>query len=80
MSRRLRIRVDHDRCVGNAMCVATAPSTFAHNADRQSEVVNSEGDPEAVILEAARNCPTGAISVKVAGTGERLFPPFRDRY
>lgn len=57
------------------MCVAAAPSTFAHNAARQSEVVDPGGDPEAAVLEAARNCPTGAISIEVEGTGERLFPP-----
>lgn len=57
------------------MCLAAAPSTFAHNADRQSEVVDPEGDPEARILEAAFHCPTGAISVEVEETGERLFPP-----
>lgn len=74
MSRRLRISVDHARCVGNAMCVATAPSVFAHNADRQSEVVDPDGAPEETILEAAFHCPTGAIRVEVEETGERLFP------
>lgn len=57
------------------MCLAAAPSTFAHNVDRQSEVVDPEGDSEARILEAAFNCPTGAITVAVDETGERLFPP-----
>ena len=75
MSRRLRIVVDHGLCVGNAMCLATAASTFAHNDDRQSVVVDVEGDPEATVVEAALNCPTGAITVEVEATGERLFPP-----
>ena len=74
-SRPLRIAVDHERCVGNATCLATAPSTFAHDANRQSVVVDRDGDPEAAILEAARLCPTGAITVEVAETGQRLFPP-----
>ena len=75
MSRRLRVSVDHDRCVGNATCLATAPSTFEHNENRQSVVVDPDGDPEEAILEAARLCPTAAITVEVAETGERLFPP-----
>lgn len=75
MSRRLRIRVSHDRCVGNAMCLATAPSTFEHDEHRQSVVVDPEGDPEEDVLQAARNCPTAAITVEVEETGERLFPP-----
>ena len=74
MTRRLGVFVDHSRCVGNAMCLATAPGVFAHNADRQSEVVDPAGDTEEKILEAAFNCPTGAIRVEVAESGERLFP------
>ncbi len=74
MTRRLRVRVDHTYCVGNAMCLATAPKVFAHNADRQSEVVDLDGDTPEKILEAASNCPTSAIHVEDADTGERLFP------
>ncbi len=74
MTRRLRVRVDHGRCVGNAMCLETAPRVFAHNANRQSEVVDPEGDAPERILEAASNCPTSAIQIEDAETGERLFP------
>jgi ferredoxin len=56
------------------MCVATAPGVFAHNDQRQSEVVDPEGESEEKILEAAFNCPTGAIRVEIAEGGERLFP------
>lgn len=74
-ARRLRIVVDHGFCVGNAMCVATAPSTFAHDENRQSTVVDPGGDSGERILDAARNCPVSAIAVYDAETGERLFPP-----
>ncbi len=74
MARKLKITVDHDVCVGNAMCETFATHTFALNADRQSEAVNAEGDPLEQILEAADNCPVSAISVEDAETGERLFP------
>ncbi len=74
MTRRLRIWVDHSRCVGNAMCLATAPRAFAHNANRQSEVVDPAGEEPETILEAASSCPTSAIHVEDAQTGERLFP------
>lgn len=74
MTRPLRVWVDHSRCVGNAMCLATAPNVFAHNANRQSEVVNESGDTPDTILEAASICPTSAIHVEDAETGERLFP------
>ncbi len=75
MTRRLGIRVDHELCVGNAMCVATAPGVFSHNENRQSEAADPEGDAEEKVLEAAANCPVGAITVVDADTGRQLFPP-----
>ena len=75
MSRRLEIRVDHGLCVGNAMCLATAPGVFEHNEKRQSEVVDPAGDPEEKVLEAAANCPVSAITVEDADSGAPLFPP-----
>ncbi len=75
MTRRMRIEVDHGRCVGNAMCVATAPGVFAHNENRQSTVIDPAGDPQERILEAAANCPVSAIRLEDAETGEPLFPP-----
>jgi ferredoxin len=73
MARKLRVSVDHDVCVGNAMCVTIATSTFSLNDDRQSQVVNPEGDTEQNIIEAAENCPVAAIAVEDAETGESLF-------
>ena len=74
MAHKLRRRVDHHVCVGNAMCETFAPHVFQLNANRQSEAVNPEGDTEEKILEAAENCPVSAIFVEDAETGERLFP------
>ena len=74
MSDRLRIEVDHMRCVGNAMCLAMAPGVFAHNDARQSEVRDPGAGTREDVLEAAENCPTGAIAVTDAVTGETLFP------
>jgi ferredoxin len=47
---------------------------FRHNDNVQSEVVDPAAAPEAVILKAARYCPTGAIRVEDATTGDVLFP------
>ena len=74
MARKLRIRVDHNKCVGNAMCVSFAPQVFVLNKDLQSEAVDPAGDTEEKILEAAESCPVSAITVEDADTGERLFP------
>ena len=37
-------------------------------------MIDPAGAPEEQILQAAGFCPTGAISVSDARTGERLFP------
>ena len=74
MARKLRVWVDRQVCVGNAMCEAIAPKVFRLNENRQSEAVDPAGDTEAKIVEAAENCPVSAIFVEDAETGERLFP------
>ena len=74
MARKLRIRVDHATCVGNAMCEAIVPKVFRLNNNRQSEAVDPAGDSVEKILEAAESCPVSAILVEDAETGEQLFP------
>jgi ferredoxin len=66
--------VDHNVCVGNAMCTTIAPTVFALNDNRQSEAVDPAGDRAEKILEAAENRPVSAITVEDADIGERLFP------
>lgn len=74
MARRLRVFVDHNKCVGSTMCVLTSPNVFALNDNGQSTVMNSEGDTEERIVEAAKQCPLSAITVEDAESGEKLFP------
>lgn len=74
MPRSLVISVDHRCCVGNAQCLQLAPAVFRHNANLQSEVIDPAGASEETVLKAARWCPTGAIRVQDADTGDLLFP------
>ncbi len=74
MARKLRVWVDQQACVGNAMCKSIAPHSFRLNDNRQSEAIDPAGDSVEKILEAAENCPVSAIFVEDAETGERLFP------
>lgn len=74
MPRELRITVDHAVCMGNGPCVALAPEVFQHDENRQSEVVDPAAATEDLVLPAAGYCPTGAITVVDARTGEVLFP------
>ncbi|ETW98455.1 MAG: hypothetical protein ETSY1_18710 [Candidatus Entotheonella factor] len=73
MAQNLKITVDYNKCVGNAMCEISAPNVFGLNEERQSYVKDPAGDPVELILEAAENCPVTAITVEDADTGEVLF-------
>ena len=62
----LHVSVDPDICIGAGNCVLWAAGTFALNARGlvclcDGPDAGSEGFEN--ILEAARNCPSGAISV-----------------
>jgi len=74
MAGKLKVTVDLDVCVGNAMCPHIAGKTFQLNDDRQSKVIDPDGEPREVVLEAAEACPVSAITVADAETGEQLFP------
>jgi ferredoxin len=74
VARKLRVWVDHNVCVGNAMCETFAPRVFRLNENRQSEATDPDGDTAEKILEAAESCPVSAIFVQDAETGEQLFP------
>ncbi len=74
MPRKLRVSVDLDICVGNAMCETYAPKVFVLNDDRQSTVADPNADTEENIMEAAQDCPVSAITVIDDETGEILFP------
>jgi ferredoxin len=74
LARKLRVWVDHEVCVGNAMCETIAPKVFRLNEKRQSEAVDPAAESVERILEAAGNCPVSAIFVEDAETGEKLFP------
>ena len=74
MARKISVSVNHDLCVGNAMCVTIASKAFVLNDDRQSTPADPDSDTEELIIEAAENCPVSAITVTDADSGEQLFP------
>lgn len=74
MPRRLRVRVDHDKCVGSTICLQIAPGVFALDENRQATVADPDVEDGAPILKAAEECPVGAIIVEDLETGDRLVP------
>lgn len=62
--RSLRVRVDRDRCEGNAFCVKIAPEVFQLDDDEYAVVI---ADPvpveqERLAEQAVADCPRAALS------------------
>ncbi|MGI0078257.1 MAG: ferredoxin [Nitrososphaerales archaeon] len=80
--RPITIRVDEDLCVANSVCVNLAPTVFQLKKIEGPTliaplvyVLNPAGADNDTIIQAAQMCPTGAIIIEDAETGERIHPP-----
>mgnify|MGYP001571747468 FL=1 len=69
-----KITVDRDLCIGAASCVALAMKTFALDSENKAIVLEGEGDPPELVKLAAESCPTKAIILENAETGEQEYP------
>jgi ferredoxin len=69
----LEVVVLHTRCIGAAVCVHEALGSFRLNDKKKALVTDLSANPEATIINAARNCPTQAIMVYKAG--KQIWPP-----
>jgi ferredoxin len=67
---RLIPHIDESACAVHGDCVDIAPGVFALD---EVAVVIGDGPPE-LILEAARGCPSSAITVVDQDTGETVYP------
>ncbi len=85
---KIRIVVDPDLCIGAASCVTVASESFVLNVENKAEVLDhgeAEGGPsydrvvtvteaeKDQIIEAAKSCPTLAISI-FDEQGNKLYP------
>lgn len=69
----MKATVDHDLCIGAAMCVAIAPDVFELNNQGLSEVVHPEAGTDDLLREAAENCPQQAIILQ-DDAGQQIYP------
>lgn len=70
----MTVTVERDLCIGAATCLALAPEVFALDNEAKAIVLDSaDGTSAELIVDAARACPTAAITVKDKN-GEQLFP------
>ena len=74
MGKAIRIRIDRERCVGAAMCVAVAPSSFSIDVQGKAVVVLHVIDDGERVRQAAEECPAGAVILENPETNEQMFP------
>jgi ferredoxin len=67
---RWKISVDKNVCISSAMCVAIAPGRFVLDQQLRSGPVEAEIDPEEDVRDTAASCPSEAISLADADTGQ----------
>ena len=67
---RWQISVDKKLCIGSGMCVAIALDRFALDERQRSGPVEAEIDPDELVRDAAASCPSEAISLIDADTGQ----------
>lgn len=62
----MRVVIDTGRCLGNALCVASAPEVFDVDDDGTAFLLQEDPGPEQTdrIELAVRRCPTGALSLQ----------------
>ncbi|MBP6085117.1 ferredoxin [Candidatus Gracilibacteria bacterium] len=74
------VTIDRAKCISIGNCVAFAPDVFALDDESIAvmQPVPTDQSPlvsdDETVLMAARSCPTQAIIIKDAATGEQVFP------
>ena len=69
-----RIEIDREACIGDGLCAEEAPGTFEMDDEEIAVVINPEGDDPDTILAAAEACPSEAIILYDAETGDKVWP------
>jgi len=73
-TRKYRITVKRDLCIGAASCAAIASQTFLMDDKNIAVIREEEWDEDDLILAAAQSCPVFAIIIEDVETGEQIFP------
>jgi ferredoxin len=66
----VEVTVQRARCIGSKVCLSAAPGVFHIDYDNTALVIDAEAASEQELIDAARTCPTRAISV--TKDGQRL--------
>jgi ferredoxin len=65
-------QIDERACAAHGDCLDIAPNAIALSGDDVAIAIGSA--PEDVLVRAAEACPSVAISVVDADSGEQLYP------
>ena len=61
------VSIDRDACISSGNCVADSPGAFDFDDDDIAVVKDGAAElPDDRLLRVARNCPAGAIVLRVA--------------
>lgn len=66
----LHVQIDGDACLAHGDCAVVAPDVFV--VDDVAKVIADA--PDDVLLAAAQACPSVAIVLTDAETGEQVYP------
>ena len=66
----LIVRIDEAACAAHGDCVDVAPEVFV--LDDVAKVVGT--GPDELLLAAAEACPSAAIIIRDAATGDHIYP------
>jgi ferredoxin len=69
-----KVKVVRDLCIGAASCLAFSPTVFELDADKKAVILEGADDTEDNLMLAAQSCPTKAIILVDAETGEQVWP------
>lgn len=69
-----KVQVVRDLCIGAASCVAFSPSVFELDSENKAVFVDGADDTPDNLMLAAQSCPTKAIILVDATSGEQVWP------
>lgn len=69
-----KVQVVRKLCIGAATCVAVSPDVFEMDSENIAIIKDGANDTPENIVAAAQGCPTKAIIITDATTGEQVWP------
>jgi ferredoxin len=69
----LRVRIDREKCIGSANCIASAPTVYRLDETNRALLIDPETVDDETLLLSAESCPTEAIVLE-DDEGRRIYP------